>query len=134
MDRTELKILENNKNIQSTISVNTNILLRRFRLKFLRIMCSTSCYKERVNLYTPVLCAYFLHFSVHIIRALIMTLYTTMICVCSSMSSPDCKRKKRADDVNSVAKMSNVSLHLFQFFTYSFPIYNLVLWQCNCNY
>ncbi|CAH1368013.1 unnamed protein product, partial [Tenebrio molitor] len=38
-----------------------------------------------------------------------MTLYTTMICVCSSMSSPDCKRKKRADDVNSVAKMSNVS-------------------------
>ncbi|KAH0813924.1 hypothetical protein GEV33_008867 [Tenebrio molitor] len=27
----------------------------------------------------------------------------------SSMSSPDCKRKKRADDVNSVAKMSNVS-------------------------
>jgi hypothetical protein len=29
-------------------SVNTNILVR-FRLKFLRIMCSTSCYKERVN-------------------------------------------------------------------------------------
>jgi hypothetical protein len=49
MDRTGLKILENNKNIQSIISVNTNILLRRFRLKFLRIMCSTSCYKERVN-------------------------------------------------------------------------------------
>jgi hypothetical protein len=48
MDRTGLKILENN-NIQSIISVNTNILLRRFRLKFLRIMCSTSCYKERVN-------------------------------------------------------------------------------------
>jgi hypothetical protein len=45
-DRTGLKILENNKNIQSIISVNTNILLRRFRLKFLRIMCSTSCYKE----------------------------------------------------------------------------------------
>jgi hypothetical protein len=43
-DRTELKMLENNKNIQSIIiSVNTNILLRRFRLKFLRIMCSTSC-------------------------------------------------------------------------------------------
>jgi uncharacterized protein YbaP (TraB family) len=41
MDRTGLKILlENNKNIQSIISVNTNILLRRFRLKFLRIMCS----------------------------------------------------------------------------------------------
>jgi hypothetical protein len=58
MDRTGLKILENNKNIQSIISVNTNILLRRFRLKFLRIMCSTSCYKERVNfentLYTNV--------------------------------------------------------------------------------
>jgi hypothetical protein len=36
-----LKILENNKNIQSIISVNTNILLRRFRLKFLRIMYST---------------------------------------------------------------------------------------------
>jgi hypothetical protein len=34
MDRTGLKILENNKNIQSIISVNTNILLRRFRLKF----------------------------------------------------------------------------------------------------
>jgi hypothetical protein len=49
MDRTGLKILENNKNIQSIISVNTNILLRRFRLKFLRIMCSTSYYKERVN-------------------------------------------------------------------------------------
>jgi hypothetical protein len=49
MDRTGLKILENNKNIQSIISVNTNILLRRFRLKFLRIMCSTSCYMERVN-------------------------------------------------------------------------------------
>jgi hypothetical protein len=40
---------ENNKNIQSIISVNTNILLRRFRLKFLRIMYSTSCYKERLN-------------------------------------------------------------------------------------
>jgi hypothetical protein len=39
----------NNKNIQSIISVNTNILLRRFRLKFLRIMYSTSCYKERLN-------------------------------------------------------------------------------------
>jgi hypothetical protein len=49
MDRTGLKILENNKNIQSIISVNTNILLRRFRLKFVRIICSTSCYKERVN-------------------------------------------------------------------------------------
>jgi hypothetical protein len=49
MDRTGLKILGNNKNIQSIISVNTNILLRRFRLKFLRIMCSTSCYKERLN-------------------------------------------------------------------------------------
>jgi hypothetical protein len=49
MDRTGLKILENNKNIQSIISVNTNILLRRFRLKFLRIMCSTSYYKEHVN-------------------------------------------------------------------------------------
>jgi hypothetical protein len=49
MDRTGLTILENNKNIQSIISVNTNILLRRFRLKFLRIMCSTSCYKKRVN-------------------------------------------------------------------------------------
>jgi hypothetical protein len=40
IDRTGLKILENNKNIQSIISVNTNILLRRFRLKFLRIMYS----------------------------------------------------------------------------------------------
>jgi hypothetical protein len=39
-DRTELKILENNKNIQSIISVNTNILLRKFTLKFLRIMYS----------------------------------------------------------------------------------------------
>jgi hypothetical protein len=59
MDSTGLKILENNKNIQSIISVNTNILLRRFRLKFLRIICSTSCYKERVNfentLYTEIL-------------------------------------------------------------------------------
>jgi hypothetical protein len=35
--------------IQSIVSVNTNILPRRFRLKLLRIMCSTSCYKERVN-------------------------------------------------------------------------------------
>jgi NADH:ubiquinone oxidoreductase subunit 6 (subunit J) len=61
------------------------------------------------------------------VQSFIMTLYTTMICVCSLMSSPDCKRKKLADDVSSVAKMSNVSLHLFQFFTYSFPIYNLVL-------
>jgi hypothetical protein len=34
---------------QSIISVNTNILLRRFTLKFLTIMCSTSCYKERLN-------------------------------------------------------------------------------------
>jgi hypothetical protein len=33
-----LKILENNKNIQSIVSVHTNIVLRRFRLKFLRIM------------------------------------------------------------------------------------------------
>jgi hypothetical protein len=49
IDRTALKILENNKNIQSIISVNTNILLRKFRLKFLRIMYSTSCYKERLN-------------------------------------------------------------------------------------
>jgi hypothetical protein len=48
-NRTGLKILENHKNIQSIISVNTNILLRRFRLKFLRIMYSTSCYKERLN-------------------------------------------------------------------------------------
>jgi hypothetical protein len=40
IDRTGLKILENNKNIQSIFSVNTNILLRRFRLKFLRIMYS----------------------------------------------------------------------------------------------
>jgi hypothetical protein len=38
IDRAGLKILENNKNTQSIISVNTNILLRRFRLKFLRIM------------------------------------------------------------------------------------------------
>jgi hypothetical protein len=35
--------------MQSIISVNTNILLRRFRLKFLRIMYSTSCYKEHLN-------------------------------------------------------------------------------------
>jgi hypothetical protein len=42
--RNRLKILENYKNMQSIISVNTNILLRRFRLKFLRIMYSTSCY------------------------------------------------------------------------------------------
>jgi hypothetical protein len=48
-DRSGLKILENNKNIQSVISVNTNILLRRFRIKFLRILYSTSCYKERLN-------------------------------------------------------------------------------------
>jgi hypothetical protein len=47
--RNRLKILENNKNIHSIISINTNILLRRFRLKFLRIMYSTSCYKERLN-------------------------------------------------------------------------------------
>jgi hypothetical protein len=41
IDRTGLKILENNKNIQSIITVNTNILLRKFRLKFLRIMYGT---------------------------------------------------------------------------------------------
>jgi hypothetical protein len=41
IDRTGLKILENNKNIQSIVSVNTNILLRKFRLQFLRIMYST---------------------------------------------------------------------------------------------
>jgi hypothetical protein len=40
IDRTGLQILENNKNIQSIISVNTNILLRRFRQKLLRIMYS----------------------------------------------------------------------------------------------
>jgi hypothetical protein len=56
MDRTGLKILENNKNIQPIISVNTNILLRRFRLEFLRIMCSTSCYKERVNFENTLYC------------------------------------------------------------------------------
>jgi hypothetical protein len=54
-DRTQ--ILENNENIQSIISLNTNILLRRFRLKFLRIMYSISCYKELLNfentLYIP---------------------------------------------------------------------------------
>jgi hypothetical protein len=44
IDRTGPKILENNKNIQSIISVNINILLRRFRLKFLRIMYSASYY------------------------------------------------------------------------------------------
>jgi hypothetical protein len=49
IDRTGLKILENNKNIQSIISLNTNLLLRRFRLKFLRIMYSISCYKEPLN-------------------------------------------------------------------------------------
>jgi hypothetical protein len=49
MDRTGLKILENNKNIQSIISVDTNILLRIFGLEFLGIACSTSCYEERVN-------------------------------------------------------------------------------------
>jgi hypothetical protein len=43
IDRTGLKIVENNK--KTIISVNTNILLRRFRLKFLRIIYSTSCYK-----------------------------------------------------------------------------------------
>jgi hypothetical protein len=57
IDRTGLKISENNKNVQSIVSVNTNILLRKFRLKFLRIMYSTSCYKERFNfentLYVP---------------------------------------------------------------------------------
>jgi hypothetical protein len=56
-DRTELNILENYENIRSIISVNTNILLRRFRLKFLRTMYSISCCKERRNfentLYTP---------------------------------------------------------------------------------
>jgi hypothetical protein len=45
IDRTGLKILGNNKNIQSI----TNILLRRLRLKFLRIMYSTLCCKERLN-------------------------------------------------------------------------------------
>jgi hypothetical protein len=42
-------MLENYENIRSIISVNTNILLRRFRLKFLRIMYSISCCKERLN-------------------------------------------------------------------------------------
>jgi hypothetical protein len=46
-DRT--KILENNKNIQSIISVNTNILLRRFRLKFLRMMCSRNASTSRTT-------------------------------------------------------------------------------------
>jgi hypothetical protein len=50
IDRTGLKILGNYKTIQSIISVNANILLRRFRLKFLRTMYSTWCYKERLNL------------------------------------------------------------------------------------
>jgi hypothetical protein len=49
IDRTGLKILENNKNIQSIISVNTNILLRRFRPKLLRTTHSTPCHKERLN-------------------------------------------------------------------------------------
>jgi hypothetical protein len=49
IDRTGFKILENYKIIQSIISVNINILLRRFRLKYLRIMYRTSCYKERLN-------------------------------------------------------------------------------------
>jgi hypothetical protein len=47
IDRTGLKILENNKNIQSIISVNTNILLRKVRLKFLRI---TQVYKIKKKL------------------------------------------------------------------------------------
>jgi hypothetical protein len=49
IDRTGLKISENNKNIQSFISVNTNILLRRPRLKLSRTMHSISCYKEPLN-------------------------------------------------------------------------------------
>jgi hypothetical protein len=53
MDRTGLKILENNKNIQSIISVNTNILLRRFRLKFLRIMCSIRVTRNASTYKTP---------------------------------------------------------------------------------
>jgi acyl carrier protein phosphodiesterase len=47
--RNGLKILENYKNMQSIISVNTNILLRRFRLKFLRITYSTSCYTSNAS-------------------------------------------------------------------------------------
>jgi hypothetical protein len=58
IDRTGLKILENNKNMQSIISVNINILLRRFRLKFLRIMYSTSCYKERLNFGNTLYCIF----------------------------------------------------------------------------
>jgi hypothetical protein len=42
IDRTGLKILENNINIQSIISY-TNILLRIFKVKFLKIMYSISC-------------------------------------------------------------------------------------------
>jgi hypothetical protein len=52
IDRTGLKVLENNKNVQSIVSVNTNILLRRFRLKFLRII-PTSCYKNASTSKTP---------------------------------------------------------------------------------
>jgi hypothetical protein len=65
IDRTEVNILENNKNIQSIISVNTNILLRRFRLKFLRIMYSTSCYKERLNFENSLYISYFFEIKIN---------------------------------------------------------------------
>jgi hypothetical protein len=52
-DRTQY-FRKQKKYIQSIFSVNTNILLRRFRRKFLRIMYSTSCYKERLNFENPL--------------------------------------------------------------------------------
>jgi hypothetical protein len=45
--------------MQSIISVNTNILLRRFKLKFLRIMYITSCYKKRLNFENTLYIIYF---------------------------------------------------------------------------
>jgi hypothetical protein len=50
IDRTGLKILENNTNIQSIISVNTNILLRRFRLKYLVLQGTPQLRKHPIEL------------------------------------------------------------------------------------
>jgi hypothetical protein len=54
--------------MQSIISVNTNILLRRFRLKFLRIMYSTSCYKEHLNFENTLYSLLSLHNDLNLFR------------------------------------------------------------------
>jgi hypothetical protein len=68
-DRTwNFEILENNKNIQSIISVNTNILLRRSRPKLLRTTRSTPCHKEHVNFENTLYIVNYVAFTNGIVR------------------------------------------------------------------